>query len=175
MRLSVGKLCEETEKDKITPHIHCMSENCVPIVILGVRVSGKTTTHIGPTCENQLQVWIFVPMETASGDPTPTTSWDREQNLSDWLKPFTERIRRRRIWIIRECWKPFPKHLLHIFQRDTRTNLEENTNYSPIFRRTPIVILANTTVRAPCRRNPESREDRYCKLQVFGIQLQRIT
>ena len=111
VRLSLGKLCEETEKDKITPHIHCMSEHCVPIVILGVRVSGKTTTHIGPTCANQLQVWIFVPMETASRGPSPTTSWDREQNLSDWLKPFTERIGRRRIWIIRECWKPFPKHL----------------------------------------------------------------
>ena len=37
----------------------------------------------------------------------------------------------------------FPKHLLHLFQRDPRTNLDSNTIYLLIFRRTPIATCAN--------------------------------
>ena len=39
--------------------------------------------------------------------------------------------------------RQFPKHLLHIYQRDPRTNLEGNTICSPIVRRTTVVICAN--------------------------------
>ena len=51
----------------------------------------------------------------------------------DWQ---TEKLDHRAV-LVKRC----PKHLLHMFQRDSRTNLEGNTIYSPILWRTPVVIL----------------------------------
>ena len=61
-------------------------------------------------------------------------------------------------------------YLLHISQRDPSTYLAGNTIDSIIFRRTPIQIFAKRTkiTRNPCRRNPESREDRKPQATHFG-------
>ena len=51
------------------------------------------------------------------------------------------------------------------------------TIYLIIFRRTPIVTYANASkpTRAPCRRNPERREDKIPHATNLEIQLQQIT
>ena len=109
--------------------------------------------------------------DAASGDPTPTASGDREQDFPDWLQPFTEGQAKGESESSGSAGgKQFPKHLVHISQRDPRTNLAGNTFDSVIFRRTPILIHAKRTkiTRDPCRRNPESREDRIPQATKFG-------
>ena len=108
--------------------------------------------------------------DAASGDPTPTASGDREQDFPDWLQPFTEGQAKGESESSGSAGgKQFPKHLVHISQRDPRTNLAGNTFDSVIFRRTPIEIHAKRTkiTRDPCRRNPESREDRIPQATKF--------
>ena len=88
--------------------------------------------------------------EAASGDRTPTP----KENLDHPVV----------------LVKQFPKQLLHIIQRDPRTYLQGNTIDSLVVRRTPHVMYANAqkSRRAPCRRNPESRERIAIASSIFG-------
>ena len=54
--------------------VHCKSENCAPLVVPGVIVDTSPRSDVN----------------AASGDRPPTSSGDREQNIPNWLQPFTE-------------------------------------------------------------------------------------
>ena len=71
----------------------------------------------------------------------------------------------------------FPKHLLHKFQRDPRTNLDRNTIYLLIFRRTLIVSCANVQKTRELHAGGVLKVEKtgHQKQQHLDIQLQRIT
>ena len=84
--LSPGTLCEDSGyscewKERNYPHyprmdkvIHCRSDTCVQIVAPGVVVDTRPRSDA----------------DAASGHRPPTASGGPEQDLPDWLQPFTE-------------------------------------------------------------------------------------
>ena len=71
----------------------------------------------------------------------------------------------------------FPKHLLHLLQRDPRTNLDSNTIYLLIFRRTPIATCANAQKTRELHAGGVLKVEKtgHQKQQHLDIQFQRIT
>ena len=63
--------------------------------------------------------------------------------------------------------KRFPKHIVHISQRDPRTHLERHTIYSVIFRRIPNVISANA------QKSQWLHEEGILKVEKTGYQKQQ--
>ena len=105
-------------------------------------------TQCGKFANSRVAYWVcddLLDLMTTSGYDVP-----------EWLQPFTEGL------------VEGGTGSSDIFQQDPRTNQDGNTDLV-IFRRTPLVIDANAQkiTRAPCRRKPESREDRIPQAITF--------
>ena len=110
--------------------------------------------------------------DAASGDRAPTASGDREQDLLDWLQPFTEGL------VDGEsgssgCWCDNSQNTSFTYSM----NKEGSTNYSPIFRRTPIVRYARTQKSQALHAEGILKVEKtgYSNIHIFWIQLQHIT
>ena len=131
--------------------IKCKRDKFVPIVVLGDCVDTRPRSDAVPV----------------SGDRPPTAPEVRQRNLPDWLQQYTEGLNDGE-WrsFVSVLGKRFRKHLPHIFQRNLRTNLKGHRICSLNFRRTSNGGTCKRTkiTRVPCRRNPESPEDRIYKI-----------
>ena len=91
-----------------------------------------------------------------------------QHDVPEWLQPFTEGMWKKKQIHQAEMNNVIQNHFLHnhLFQRDP----EENTIYSLIFQKTPNCDAHKRTkiTRAPCRKNPEIRDDRPLHATQFG-------
>ena len=107
--------------------IHCYLEMFGPTVVPGFFVDTRPRSDA----------------DAASGDRPPTASETESKIFQTGFSLSREDCYGENLDHQAVLVRQSPKHLLHIYQRDPRTNLEGNAICSPIVRRSTVVICAN--------------------------------
>ena len=90
-------------------HFHFKSEQCAPRVVLGATVDTRPQSDA----------------EAASGDRPTTAPGDREQDVLDWLQPFTEGLEEGASGSSGSAGETIPKTLApHLPEKPSNKNLE---------------------------------------------------
>ena len=97
----------------------------------------------------------------------PTASGDREQGIPDWLHSVTEELVEGESGSSGIAGETIPKYP-RPHSSETLEQLWRGTPFIHSFSEGPHVCKRTKITRAPCRRNPESREDRIPRATTFG-------